>query len=443
MNDLLISGARIVNEEAEFEADVLINRGRIERIDTSIDARARARIDATGKLLIPGMIDDQVHFREPGLTHKADIATESKAAVAGGITSYLEMPNTSPPTATIELLEQKYALAGTKSWANYGFYLGATNDNLDEVERLDPRRYPGVKVFMGASTGNMLVDDPRTLEGIFAGAPVPVATHCEDTPLIEANLREARQRYGAAIPPAAHPEIRSEEACWLSSSLAVELARRNGTRLHVLHLTTARELALFEPGPVATKQITCEVCVHHLHFDDADYARLGNRIKCNPAIKTAADRGALLAALVDERIDIIATDHAPHTMAEKDCGYEQAAAGLPLVQDALGCLLEHYHQGRLSLATIVEKTSHNVARRFRIVERGFIREGYWADLALIDLEAPRVITRDRVLSKCGWSPFEGERFASQVVATVVSGHVCYRNGEFDPARRGARLEFQS
>ena len=440
-DSLLIVNATLVNEGRRRASDVLIRNGRIEAIADSISAHADRTIDAAGKWLLPGMIDDQVHFREPGLTHKGDIGSESRAAVAGGITSFMEMPNTNPQTLTLEALEAKYARAADTAWANYAFYLGASNDNLEEVKRLPPTAAAGIKIFMGASTGNMLVDDESTLRGIFANARTPVTTHCEDTPMIQANLAAARERWGDDIPISAHPEIRSREACLKSSSLAVSLAREYGTALHVLHLTTADEMALFEPGPIQDKQITAEVCVHHLWFCDEDYAELGNRIKCNPAIKTAADRAALREALREGRLDVIATDHAPHTQEEKDGNYARAAAGLPLVQDAMPVLLDLVHRDVLSLELVVEKTSHNVARRFQVIDRGFIREGYWADLVLVDPDAPYTVEADQVAARCGWSPFEGQQFASRIHCTIVSGKVVYEDGQFTGRAGARRLEF--
>ncbi|MBK1649686.1 dihydroorotase [Rhabdochromatium marinum] len=426
MTTRLITNARIVNEDRVFEGDLFIRAGRIEAIGADLQARAAdVVLDAQGQLLLPGMIDDQVHFREPGLTHKAEIATESCAAVAGGITSFLEMPNTHPPTLSLEQLEAKYQRAAQVSPANFGFYLGASHDNLEAIRTLPVGAACGVKVFMGASTGNMLVDDPQVLATIFAEAPVLVATHCEDTPLIQANEQAYRERYGEAVPMEAHPLIRSEEACWRSSSLAVELARQHDTRLHVLHLTTARELALFEPGALRDKRITAEACVHHLYFDARDYATQGSLIKCNPAIKQPQDRAALLKAVAENRIDVIATDHAPHLLSEKDASYFSAPAGLPLVQYALPSLFEAVRTGHLSLETLVQKTSHAPADCFQIAERGYIREGYWADLVLIDPERPYRVERSAVLSRCGWSPFEGREFHAQVMATLVNGHLVW------------------
>ncbi|MEN8132239.1 MAG: dihydroorotase, partial [Pseudomonadota bacterium] len=394
-----------------------------------------------GKVLLPGMIDDQVHFRDPGLTHKADMRTESRAALAGGITSFMDMPNTRPQTVTLQALEQKYAQAAQKSMANYAFYLGATNDNLDVIRALDPAATCGIKVFMGASTGNMLVDDPEILEQIFIHAPTLIATHCEDTPMISANERRYREKYGDDVPVRYHPRIRSAEACYKSSSFAVELAREHDTRLHVLHLSTAGELELFSTEPLDRKRITAEACVHHLYFDEGAYEEKGMLIKCNPAIKTRQDREALIQAVREGRIDVIGTDHAPHTKEEKDNTYFKAPSGLPLVQHALPALLELFHDDRLSLESIVEKTSHAVARCFGIKGRGYIREGYWADLVLVDLDEAFTVNRQDVLYKCGWSPFEGIRFRSRVDTVLVSGQVAYQQGSFIENVKGRRLEF--
>jgi dihydroorotase len=444
MNRLLIVNARIVNEARIQETDVLINKGRIERIGPGLGAGQKAEqiIDAQNKLLLPGMIDDQVHFREPGLTHKGDIATESRAAVAGGITSYMEMPNVNPLTTNAAALENKYTLAAEKSVANYAFYLGATNDNLEDIKTLDPNSACGVKVFMGASTGNMLVDNPQTLENIFAHSPILIATHCEDTPTVLANEARYKEQFGENLNAAHHPLIRDELACYKSSALAVDLAKRHKAKLHVLHLTTARELALFTRGDIGKKQITVEACVHHLFFNQQDYAAKGNLIKCNPSIKTAADQAALLQAVNDDVIDVIATDHAPHTWDEKQRPYLQAPAGLPLVQHALLSLLEHYFNGKLSLEKIVQKISHAPAQRFDVVDRGFIREGYWADLVLVDLNKPTPVTRDSLLYKCGWSPFEGYRFRAAIDTTIVNGQIVWHEGRLQAAApRGQRLVF--
>ncbi len=388
------------------------------------------------------MIDAHVHFREPGLTPKGDLASESRAAVAGGVTSFMDMPNTLPPTTTLEALEDKCRRAAAASLANYAFYFGATNSNLDAVARLPPGSACGVKVFMGASTGDMLVDAPHSLERVFAESPLLVAAHCEDTPRILANEARLRERWGPAVPPEAHPEIRDAEACYASSSLAVALAKRHGTRLHLLHLSTAREMELLSSGPMGSKSITAEACVHHLYFTAEDYATLGNRLKCNPAVKSPADREALLAALADGRIDTVGTDHAPHTIEEKQRPYLQAPSGIPLIQHALPCLLEHVQDGRISLGLVVEKTSHAVADRFGIIDRGFIREGYWADLVLVDLNRPFRVTRTALQSKCGWSPFQGREFRSSVVGTLVSGHLAFRDGLCHPIPAGRRLEFR-
>ena len=442
MNKILISNARLVNEGECREVDVLIAGQRIERIAAAIPADKDTRvIDARGRHLLPGMIDDQVHFREPGLSYKADIASESTAAVAGGVTSFMEMPNVMPPTTDRSALTDKYARAAGSSIANYSFYLGATNDNIEVIRALEPGEACGVKVFMGASTGKMLVDDPSALDRIFAETPLLVATHCEDTPMIEAQEERFRARYGEDVPMSAHPEIRSAEACYASSSLAVDLARRHGTRLHVLHLSTARELELFEPGPCAGKRITAEVCVHHLTFDDSEYETLGAQIKCNPAIKTRADREALINALGDGRIDVVATDHAPHTWDEKQRPYFQAPSGLPLIQHVLIALLELYHNGHLSLEAVAEKTSHSVAQCFGIRERGFVREGYWADLVLVDVNAVRTVNAGDLLYKCAWSPFEGRRFRSSIAATIVSGQLAYLDGQVQGGVSGERIEF--
>ena len=439
---ILILNARVVNEGAISTGDVMIRNGRIDIVAPDLSAReADIRIDAAGKALLPGLIDDQVHFREPGLTHKGDIATESQAAVAGGITSFMEMPNTLPTTTDAAALEDKLARAARTACANYAFYFGATNTNLEAVKAVDPQRTCGIKVFMGASTGDMLVDDPAVLEGIFAHAPVLVATHCEDTPTIMHNEAVFRERFGEDVPFRHHPEIRSREACVKSSSLAVALARRRGTRLHVLHLTTADELDLFDAGPAAAKQITAEVCVHHLFFARPDYDTRGADIKCNPAVKETSDREALVRAVIEGRIDVIATDHAPHTRQEKNQSYFKAPSGLPLVQHALPALLERYHDGSFSLPLIVEKTSHTVARLFGVRERGFIREGYWADLVLVDLARPTAVSDQRIWSKCGWSPFEGLMLRSTVDTTIVNGRIAYRHGRVVPDCRGQALTF--
>ena len=439
---ILITGARLVNEGTVREADVLVAGGRIAAVGGDLSSRpADEVIEADGRHLLPGLIDDQVHFREPGLTHKADLASESRAAVAGGVTSFMDMPNVNPATLSAARLEERCALAATKAAANYAFYLGAANDNLDEVRRLDPAAACGVKVFMGSSTGNMLVDDPATLAGIFRDAPGVVAVHCEDTPTIRANERIWRARHGDDVPMDQHPVIRSREACLASSSLAVDLAREHGTRLHVLHLTTAEELALFSPGPVAGKRITAEVCVHHLWFSDADYARLGGLIKCNPAVKTAADRAALRAALREGRLDVVATDHAPHTREEKASPYFGCPSGLPLVQHLLPALWALHAEGELTLPELVEKACHNPARLFGVKERGFVREGWWADLVLVDDTRPLAVDDEPVLARCGWTPFAGTTFPARVDTTIVSGRVAWSGGRVRDGVRGRRLEF--
>lgn len=442
MTNWLISNARIVNEGRQFDGDVRIKNGRIEKIGTNLAAQTNERVfDAAGRLLLPGMIDGQVHFREPGLEHKGDFFTESRAAVAGGVTSFMEMPNSKPTTTTPEALADKHARAAKKSLANYAFYFGATNDNLEHIKNLDPHMACGVKVFMGASTGNMLVDNPATLDGIFSQSPVVIATHCEDTPTIEANLAKEREKYGDAIPVERHPYIRSREACIKSTRLAIDLARRHDARLHVLHISTAEELELFAPGPIDGKRITAETCVHFLHFSEVDYATKGNFIKCNPAIKSASDRAAIIDALRTGRISVLATDHAPHTLEEKMQPYEKAPSGLPLVQSVLQCALERWFDGDLPLELIVEKTSHAPAKRFDVRERGYIREGYWADFALIDPKRGQRIVREDVLSKCGWSPFEGTTFRSSIAATWVNGHLAWNDGKLDDSQLGQRLEF--
>jgi len=442
MTDTLIKNAQLVNEGTIMQGDLLISGQRIARIDTDIAAENARVIDAMGRHLMPGMIDDQVHFREPGVTYKADIATESRAALAGGITSVMEMPNTNPQTVSIQALEDKFALAADRAWANYAFYLGGTNDNVDQIRRLDPNQTCGIKVFMGASTGNMLVDDPAILEQIFRDAPTLIATHCEDTPTILANEEKYRAEFGEQIPMHLHPLIRSEQACWKSSSFAVELAKRHGTRLHVLHLTTARELELFQAGPAATKQISAEACVHHLYFDDQDYEEKGSFIKCNPAIKTRRDRLALQQALVADRLDLIGTDHAPHTLEEKQqSSYFKAPAGLPLVQHAVPMVLELVHQHVMSLEQAVSKMCHAPAEIFRVEERGYLREGYFADLVLLDLQQDQTVAREDVLYKCGWSPLEGRTLQSSINRTFVNGELKFDNGQFIGAASGQRLKF--
>lgn len=444
MSRLLIRNARLVNEGQELEADLLVANGRIEKIASSIDnANAPLEIDAQGQWLLPGMIDDQVHFREPGAPDKGSFYSESRAAVAGGITSFMDMPNTSPATLNLDALADKKRRAALHSVANYGFHFGVSNDNLDTVAALDPREVAGVKVFMGASTGNMLVDDPKILERLFADVPTILLAHCEHTPSIHASEQRMRERFGEHIPAVAHPLIRDAEACYRSSSLAVDLAKRHGTRLHVLHITSARELVLFEDKPLAEKRITAEVCLHHLLFDDRDYARLGHQIKCNPAIKTRADRNALRLALLSDRLDVIGSDHAPHTWAQKQLPYREAPSGLPLVQHALPALLELVADGLLPLATLVAKTSHRVADLFAIPDRGYLREGYWADLVLIKPEPHgKPVSSQPVLARCGWTPFAGRSFRHSVSTTLVSGHLAWHDGRVHDSCQGLPLHFQ-
>jgi dihydroorotase len=427
MTSTLITNATLVNEGETTSADLLFTNGRIERIASSLAAPPQATvIDAAGRWLLPGMVDDQVHFREPGLTHKGNIYSESRAAIAGGVTSFMDMPNTRPPTVTHAELDNKLAIARENAAANYGFFFGATNDNIDAIRSLDPARACGVKVFMGSSTGNMLVDDEATLAAIFRDAPVVIATHCESTPMIDANLEKALQRWGAAIPVSEHPNIRSVEACYVSTEKAVRLARQHGAQLHVLHISSGRELELFEPGPMQGKSITAETCIHFLHFTDADYAQYGNLVKCNPAVKSAADRDALLQGLRDGRLDIIATDHAPHTLEEKaDPDYRKAPSGLPLVQDVLLASLELAHSGALGVTDVVTRVAHHPASRFRLRDRGFLREGYYADLVLVSPTAGTEVRRENVLSRCGWSPFEGRRFTSRIDSVWVNGALAF------------------
>lgn len=444
MKSTLILNANIVNEGKVFPGDVLIKGRFIEAVGKDLSSRPADRtIDAKGKYLFPGAIDDQVHFREPGLTHKATIYTEARAAVAGGVTSFMEMPNTVPPTFTLSLLEDKYRIASRDSLANYSFFMGASNDNLDEVMKVDVKNVCGLKIFMGSSTGNLLVDEPSVLEGFFSRFPSLIATHCEDEETILRNSAHYREKFGEDIPIRYHSLIRSEEACYKSSSYAVALARKHGTRLHVLHISTARETELFDnTTPLEQKKITAEACIHHLMFSDEDYERLGTRIKWNPAIKTEADREGILAALLDDRIDVIATDHAPHTLAEKDNRYFKAPSGGPLVQHSVVAMLELYHQGKITLEKIVQKMAHNPAVLFRITNRGFVREGYYADLILVDLDRPWEVTAGNILSKCGWSPFEKRTFRSAVTHTFVSGHLAYAEGHFDEGMKGQRLTFE-
>jgi len=442
MASILIKSATIVNEGKIIVSDIFVKDGIIEQIGISLNIPADKEIDAEGLHLFPGCIDDQVHFREPGLTHKADIFTESRAAIAGGITSFMEMPNTVPNTLTQELLADKYAIGARSSAANYSFFMGAGNDNLEEVLKTDPENVCGIKVFMGSSTGNMLVDNEKTLEGIFSQAPILVATHCEDEATVRANAAHFKELYGDNLTPSMHPLIRNAEACYISSSFAVGLAKKYNTRLHILHISTAIETSLFDNTiPLSRKRITSEACIHHLWFSDADYASKGNWIKWNPAVKSAADREAILQAVLDDHIDIIATDHAPHTIEEKSQEYSKAPAGGPLVQHALIAMLELYKKGKISLEKIVEKMAHSPAICFQVNKRGFIREGYWADLVLVDLNRPCAVNKSNLLYKCGWSPFEGEVFSSSVISTIVSGNLVYDNGQIKDGIYGKRLRF--
>ena len=443
MKNTLILNANIVNEDKVFQGDVFIKGQFIEAIGKDLASRpADNIIEAKGRHLLPGAIDDQVHFREPGLTHKATIYSEARAAVAGGVTSYMEMPNTIPPAFTIQLLEDKYRIASKDSLANYSFFMGASNANLEEVMKVDVTSVCGLKIFMGSSTGNLLVDDEKSLEGFFSRFPSLIATHCEDEATILRNAAAYREKYGEDVPIKFHPLIRSTEACYKSSSFAVALARKHGTKLHILHISTAKETGLFDNSvPLERKQITAEACVHHLSFNDADYARLGTLIKWNPAIKTKEDQEAIFSAVLDGRIDVIATDHAPHTLAEKDNQYFKAPSGGPLVQHSLVAMLDFFHAGKISLEMIVRKMAHNPAILFKISNRGFIREGYYADLVLVDLARRWTVAPDNILSKCGWSPFQGRTFQSQVTHTFVSGHLAYAEGEFDERMMGQRLTF--
>ena len=442
MTTLLITNAHIINEGHEIAGDLLIRNGRIEKIASKITAPAGAKVyDARGQWLLPGVIDDQVHFREPGLTHKGDLYTESRAAIVGGTTSWFDMPNNKPAITTRALLADKYAMAQGRCFGNYAFYFGGANDNLDEVAALKRDEACALKVFMGASTGNMLVDNPKTLEGIFSRSQVMVVTHCEDTPTILANEAKAREKYGEDVPVWEHPNIRSVEACYKSTELATGLAKKYNADLHVLHLTTARELSFFTPGPIKGKKITVEACVHHLYMDERDYARLGNQIKCNPAIKSASDRVALVRAVMEDRIDVIATDHAPHTRDEKNNPYFKAPSGLPLVQHSLLMLIDMVKQGELNLRTVVNKTSHAVADRFGIRDRGYLREGYWADLVIVDPQGTTTVRKQDVLYHCGWSPVEGCTFPAAIRAVFVNGELAAENGQPVGGPKGQRIRF--
>ena len=445
MQNYLIRNIQLVNEGTIRTADVLLKNGRIERIGGQLNESNAAvtEINGEGKYLLPGCIDDQVHFREPGLTHKASIGTESKAAVAGGVTSFMEMPNTIPNALTQDLLEEKYQIAARSSVANYSFFMGTANNNTDEVLRTNEKKKDicGIKIFMGSSTGNMLVDNPNTLDRVFRESEVLIATHCEDETIIKRNLDRLKQE-GRELIPADHPIIRDEEACYESSLYAIQIAKKYGTRLHILHISTARELRLFTNlFPLKDKRITTEVCVHHLHFTSDDYAQLGNKIKCNPAIKAPHNREGLWEALLDDRLDIIATDHAPHTWAEKDEPYEKAHAGLPLVQHSLLLMLHYVKQGKITLEKVVEKMSHAPADCFHVKERGYIREGYHADLVIADLNDQYTVSKENILYKCGWSPLEGFQFPASIQNTFVNGHMVYGNGVVNESQWGERLVF--
>ena len=438
----MIKNARIVNENKIFESDVLLQNEKIVKIDKHISDKSARYVDINGSVLLPGIIDDQVHFREPGLTHKGDMSSESRAAIAGGITSFMEQPNTNPQTTTIKRLEEKFAMAKASSFANYSFLFGGTNDNLEEIKRLDKMACSGIKLFLGSSTGNMLVDDEAVIEKIFLNTEMVISAHCEDEETIKKNLAAYKARYGDDIPVKYHPLIRSEDACYLSSSKAIALAKKTGARFHVFHLSTGKETNLFRNDiALEKKKITAEVCIHHLWFSDEDYNRKGTLIKWNPAVKTAQDRTQLWEALLDDRIDVIATDHAPHTLAEKDNVYTKAPSGGPLVQHALPAMLDKYHDGTISLEKIIEKMCHNPALLFQIEKRGFIKEGYFADLVAVNLDSNWKVTKENIAYKCGWSPFEGHTFKSNVSHTFVNGHLAYEHGNFSKERNAMRLTF--
>ena len=442
MKSILIKDASLINEGVIRVTDVLIKNGRIERIDPNISSPEALEVSAAGKYLMPGVIDDQVHFRQPGLTHKADLYTEPRAAVAGGVTTFMEMPNTKPPALTQELLQDKYDIAASNSLANYSFFMGVSNDNLEDVLKTDKANVCGIKIFMGSSTGDLLVDSPTTLEKIFQKSPMLIATHCEDEDTIRANMRAYIEKYGENLGVKYHPEIRNAEGCLKSSTLAIELAERYNTRLHILHISTAEETLLFRNDiPLEEKRITSEVCVHHLYFSSEDYEVHGNGIKCNPAIKAPHNRKALWDALSDDRLDIIATDHAPHTWEEKQQAYIKAPSGVPLVRHTLNIMLDFYYMGIISLERIVEKMCHAPAKCFRIKDRGYVREGYWADLVLFDLEEKWTVEKSNLHYKCNWSPFEGHTFKGNVTHTFVSGHLAYENGKFNEEKRGERIVF--
>jgi dihydroorotase len=443
MGRILLKNGKIVNDNNIFPADILLEDDIILKIETVISSDSAAKvIDLEGKYVIPGAIDDQVHFREPGLTHKGTIATESRAAVAGGITSFMEQPNTNPQTTTIEALEQKFEIAGNTAFANYSFLFGGTNDNLEEIKKLDRNACSGIKLFLGSSTGNMLVDNEEVIEKIFRNTEMVISAHCEDESTIKSNLARYMAQYGDDIPVKYHPLIRSAEACYLSSSRAIALAKKTGARFHVFHLSTGKETELFRNDiPLEDKKITAEACIHHLWFSEADYDTKGSLIKWNPAVKTATDRDQLWEALLDDRIDVIATDHAPHTLEEKNNVYTSAPSGGPLVQHALPAMLESYHSGQISLEKIVKKMCHNPAKLFQIKKRGFIKEGFYADLVVLDLNNPWKVTKENIAYKCGWSPFEGNTFKSRISHTFVNGHLAYWDGNFSKERKAMRLTF--
>ena len=442
MYDLILKNCKIVNENNTLESDIAIKNNRIELIGSDINAESSDVVDVNGRYVIPGLIDDQVHFREPGLTHKGEIATESKAGLAGGVTSYFEMPNVNPTTTTNENLTKKFELASTRSLSNYSFHLGASNTNIEEIKKVDINQAAALKVFMGASTGEMLVDSIDALDDIFHYSPLIVVTHCEDQKTIVDNEKLFYEKFGNDLSAEQHHLIRNVESCYLSSSLAVSLAKKYDSDLHVFHLTTEKEMDLFTSGDVIGKKITAEVCVHHMHFNDSYYSELGNQIKCNPSIKEESDRLALIKALHDNKIDIIATDHAPHTWDEKMSDYRDAPAGLPLVQHGLQILMDFYHQDILSLETIVEKTSHNVAKRFQVKDRGYVREGYYADLAILDIDKPYTVSEENILYKCGWSPFSGKTFNSSIYMTIVNGHIAFKDGQVNENLPfGMQIEF--
>ena len=442
MYDLVLKNCKIVNENLIIESDIAIKNSRIEKISKDISSDSEEVIDVDGRYVIPGLIDDQVHFREPGLTHKGEIATESKAGLAGGVTSYFEMPNVNPTTTTNENLTKKFELASTRSLSNYSFHLGASNTNIEEIKRADIHQASALKVFMGASTGDMLVDDLDALDDIFNYSPLIVVTHCEDQKTVEKNEKLFDEKYGENVSAEHHHLIRDVDSCYLSSSLAVDLAKKYDADLHVFHLTTEKEMDLFTAGDIDGKKITAEVCVHHMFFNESFYSKLGNQIKCNPSIKHESDRAALIKALLENKIDIIATDHAPHTWDEKNKPYVEAPAGLPLVQHGMQILMDFYHQNVINLETIVEKTSHNVAKRFQIKDRGYIREGYYADIAILDLDKPYTVSKDNILYKCGWSPFEGHDFKSSIFMTIVNGNIAFKDGMIsDNLPFGMQIEF--